>query len=100
MEYEHLEYPEAIEALARTIGVPVPREGAEDAPKRPRKDKNLYTLLEEAAVWFQAQLPQNPDALGYLQRRGLSKDVIKRFGLGFAPPNSFFRAGIGALRGR
>ncbi|MDQ5769826.1 DNA primase [Thiothrix subterranea] len=89
MEYEHLEYPEAIEALARTIGVPVPREGAEDAPKRPRKDKNLYTLLEEAAVWFQAQLPQNPDALGYLQRRGLSKDVIKRFGLGFAPPNSF-----------
>ncbi len=88
MEYEHLEYPEAIEALARTMGVTVPREGAEDALKRPRKDKNLYALLEEAAVWFQAQLSQNPDAFGYLQRRGLSNDVVKRFGLGFSPPNS------------
>lgn len=88
MEYEHLEYPEAIEALARTIGVQVPREGAADAPTRKRKDPNLYTLLEEAAVWFQAQLKQNPDATGYLQQRGLSGEVSTRFGLGYAPVNS------------
>ncbi|WMP17782.1 DNA primase [Thiothrix lacustris] len=88
MEYEHLEYPEAIEALARTIGVPVPREGAEDAPKRKRKDPNLYTLLEDAAVWFQSQLKQNPDAIGYLQQRGLSGKISARFGLGYAPANS------------
>lgn len=85
MEYEHLEYPEAIEALARTVGVQVPREGAEDAPKRKRKDKDLYALLEESAAWFQGQLQQNPDAIGYLKKRGLSAEVSTRFGLGYAP---------------
>lgn len=85
MEYEHLAYPEAIEALARTAGVQVPREGAEDAPKRKPTNKSLYTLMEEATTWFQAQLPQNPTAREYLQQRGLSADIISRFGIGYAP---------------
>lgn len=85
MEYEHLAYPEAIEALARTAGVQVPREGAEDAPKRKPTNKSLYTLMEEATTWFQAQLPQNPAAREYLQQRGLSADIISRFGIGYAP---------------
>jgi DNA primase len=85
MEYEHLAYPEAIEALARTAGVQVPREGAEDAPKRKPTNKSLYTLMEEATTWFQAQLSQNPAAREYLQQRGLSADIISRFGIGYAP---------------
>jgi DNA primase len=85
MEYEHLEYVEAIEALARTAGVPVPREGADDAPKRKRTDQNLYALMEDAAVWFQSQLKQSPAALEYLQQRGLSEAVSARFGLGYSP---------------
>ncbi|HRJ52583.1 MAG TPA: DNA primase [Candidatus Thiothrix moscowensis] len=85
MEYEHLEYVEAIEALARTVGVQVPREGADDAPKRKRSDGSLYHLLEDAAVWFQGQLKQTSTALEYLQQRGLSADIITRFGLGYAP---------------
>ncbi len=85
MDYDHLEYVEAIEALARTAGVQVPREGAEDAPKRKRISKTLYTLMEEAATWYQAQLPQFPPAREYLQKRGLSAEIISRFGLGYAP---------------
>lgn len=85
MEYEHLEYPEAIEALARTVGVPVPREGAENAPKRKARDANLYVLLEEAAAWYQAQLQQSPNAREYLHQRGLTAEVQKLFGLGYAP---------------
>lgn len=85
MEYEHLEYPEAIESLARTIGVQVPREGAEDAPKPRKKDGNLYVLLDEAALWYQEQLKQSPTAREYLQGRSLSAEVIARFGLGYAP---------------
>lgn len=85
MEYEHLEYVEAIEALARTVGVQVPREGADDAPKKQRRDSNLYSLLEEAAGWYQDQLRQNPVATEYLRKRGLSGEVSARFGLGFAP---------------
>lgn len=85
MEYDHLDYVEAVEALARTIGIPVPREGTEDAPKRKRTDKNLYTLMEEATLWFQTQLKQNPEAQSYLAQRGLSAEIINRFGLGYAP---------------
>ncbi len=96
MEYEHLEYVEAIEALSRTIGVQVPREGAEDAPKRKRRDANLYTLLEESASWYQGQLRQNPVAIEYLRNRGLSGEVITRFGLGYAPSGP----GLGRQLGR
>lgn len=87
MEYEHLEYVEAIEALARTAGVQVPREGAQDAPKRKRRDASLYGLLEESARWYQGQLRQTPAAIEYLQKRGLSGEVSARFGLGYAPVN-------------
>ncbi|MBU0654457.1 MAG: DNA primase [Gammaproteobacteria bacterium] len=87
MEYEHLEYVEAIEALARTAGVQVPREGAQDAPKRKRRDASLYGLLEESARWYQGQLRQTPAAIEYLQKRGLSGEVSARFGLGYAPAN-------------
>lgn len=89
MEYEHLEYVEAIEALARTIGVQVPRESTGDAPKRqisaPAHDKNLYDLLQQASQWYQNQLPQAHTAITYLTQRGLSEAIIERFGLGFAP---------------
>jgi DNA primase len=85
MEYEHLEYVEAIEALARSAGVQVPREGAEDAPKRKRVGKDVYALMEESVAWFQSQLKQNPNAREYLQKRGLSAEVISLFGVGYAP---------------
>lgn len=86
MEYEHLEYPEAIEALARSVGVQVPREGAEAAPKRKQQGQGLYALMDEAVGWFQTQLKQNPGANEYLRQRGLSAEIISGFSLGYAPP--------------
>lgn len=92
MEYEHLDYVEAIEALARTVGVQVVREGAEAAsPGRNRPDSSLYDLLTEAANWYEAQLGQSAGAREYLQRRGLNEAIISRFGLGYAPAG----AGVG-----
>ena len=85
MEYENLEYVEAIEALARTAGVSVPREGASDAPKKPKADQNLYHLLTKVSEWYQQQLPQFSPALNYLQQRGLSQTIIQQFNLGYAP---------------
>lgn len=89
MEYEHLEYVEAIEALARTIGVQVPRESTGNAPKRQTqaasRDKNLHELLQRAMQWYQSQLIQSSTAQAYLKQRELSAEMVERFGLGFAP---------------
>lgn len=85
MDYEHLDYVEAVEALARTIGVQIPREGAEHAPSVKRAASDLYQLLAAAAVWYQNQLLQTAQANHYLQARGLNEEIIQRFALGFSP---------------
>ncbi|AND70018.1 DNA primase [Dyella thiooxydans] len=84
MEYERLEFPDAVEELAQSVGLTVPREGGRD--ERPREDKtDLYALLDAAANWYQQQLPKNPDAQAYCRKRGLDADTIARFRLGWAP---------------
>lgn len=84
MDYDRLEFPDAVEELAQTVGLTVPREGGRDA--RPREDKtDLYDLLDAAALWYENQLPGNADAQAYCKKRGLDAETIKRFRLGWAP---------------
>ena len=84
MDYERLEFPDAVEELAQTVGLTVPREGGRD--ERPREDKtDLYALLDAAALWYEGELPRNPDAQAYCRKRGLDAETIKRFRLGWAP---------------
>ncbi len=83
MEYERMDFVEAIEALAESQGLEVPREGGE-APPRPAHDE-LYDLLGQAAAWFQQQLKTHPEAVDYLKGRGLSGQIAAEFGLGYAP---------------
>ena len=89
MEYEHLDFPEAIEELARQAGLEVPREGG-DADSRPRRQNTeLYSLLAQADHFYQQQLRQHPQAaraVDYLKQRGLSGQTAAEFGIGFAPP--------------
>ncbi|OOG44350.1 DNA primase [Rhodanobacter sp. C06] len=84
MDYERLEFPDAVEELAQSVGLTVPREGARD--ERPREDKtDLYALLDASASWYQEQLPKNAEAQAYCKKRGLDADTIARFRLGWAP---------------
>jgi DNA primase len=84
MEYERLEFPDAVEELAQSVGLTVPREGGRD--ERPREDKtDLYALLDASASWYQQQLPKSPEAQAYCKKRGLDADTIARFRLGWAP---------------
>jgi DNA primase len=84
MDYERLEFPDAVEELAQTVGLTVPREGGRD--ERPREDKtDLYALLDAAAGWYEGELPRNPDAQAYCRKRGLDAETIRRFRLGWAP---------------
>ena len=84
MDYERLEFPDAVEELAQSVGLTVPREGGRD--DRPREDKtDLYALLDASARWYQEQLPRSPEARAYCDRRGLDAGTIERFRIGWAP---------------
>ena len=84
MDYERLEFPDAVEELAQTVGLKVPREGGREAA--PREDKtDLYTLLDAAASWYEGELPRNAEAQAYCRKRGLDAETIAKFRIGWAP---------------
>ena len=87
MNYEHMEFPEAIEDLAGDLGIEVPRE-ASSGPNRPKQHESLLPLLDRANRYFKSRLRQHanaPVAVNYLKKRGLSGEVARHFELGFAP---------------
>jgi DNA primase len=86
MDYDNLSFPEAIEELARSAGMEVPREAGGGADEH-RHDH--YSLLEKVDHFYRAQLRQHPQAaraVDYLKARGLSGEIAQTFGLGYAPP--------------
>jgi DNA primase len=88
MDYENLSFPEAIEELARSAGMDVPREAGSAGDHDDRRHDH-YSLLEKADHFYRGQLRQHPQAgraVDYLKARGLSGEIAQTFGLGFAPP--------------
>ncbi|MCT7941079.1 DNA primase [Shewanella holmiensis] len=88
MEYDRLEFVDAIEELASQLGLDVPQENGNAKRQDHGLSRDLYQLMEEANLFYQSQLRQHQDkqkVLDYLDFRGLSDDVIKHFGIGFAP---------------
>ncbi len=84
MEYERLEFPDAVEELAKTVGLTVPREGGgQQAVREDRSDS--YAILDQAAAWYQQQLGQDAEAQAYCRQRGLDAEIIARFRIGWAP---------------
>lgn len=86
MEYEHLDFVEAIESLADSMGVTVPREkgGKAPSPEQRQRSKDLYSLLEDANSYYQLQLKNSTQAIDYLKDRDLSGDICKRFNIGYS----------------
>src|SRR3990172_5249096 len=60
MEYEHLEFVEAVHELAGQVGLQVPQQAVGSAPAQAGKD--LYELLHQAAHFYARQLREHPDA--------------------------------------
>lgn len=88
MEYDKLEFPEAVEELANLLGLEVPRDqfSTNQKPQASFKTKrNLYELMQDISLFYHAQLTKNLIAQSYLQQRGLSDEVIERFQIGFVP---------------
>jgi DNA primase len=86
MEYEHLDFVDAIETLAAEYHVEVPREDAPATASQARDDKQpLYNVLEQASQLYQRQLRNSERAIKYLKQRGLSGETARRYKLGYAP---------------
>ncbi len=82
MEYDRLEFVEAVETLARQVGVEVPRE----AQRRPTADhSSLFDALAAADRFFRAELKKAATAVDYLKARGLTGVVARDFAIGYAP---------------
>jgi DNA primase len=82
MEFEHMSFVEAIEALANSMGVEVPRsEGDQPA----RRYDELFSLMDTVARHWQSCLKDAPPAVEYLKNRGIDGSTAKRFGIGYAP---------------
>lgn len=90
MDHDHLDFVQAVEDLAKQAGMEVPREesGRPHTPRQPT-DSPLYPLLTAAAGFYRQALKSHPTrkaAVDYLKGRGLSGEIARDFGLGFAPP--------------
>ncbi len=83
MNYDRLEFPDAVEELASRAGLKVPYEGGREAPREDSAD--LYNVLDAAAAFYRRQLAANATARAYFDRRGLDDATIARFNLGYAP---------------
>ena len=83
MNYDRLEFPDAVEELANRAGLKVPYEGGQAAPREDSSE--LYELLDAATGYYRRQLAASTTALDYFQRRGLDEAIIARFRLGYAP---------------
>ena len=85
MEIENLSFPEAVEFLARRVGMELPEQNRSDPESRRREQ--LLALNKDAARFFYDQFrsPAGAPAQAYALRRELTPATVKKFGLGFAP---------------
>jgi len=90
MNYDSLDFPQAVENLAGEYGIEVPKETTSKAEKqRQSKNSMILALLEQANQHFQQQLRHHGNrqsAVDYLKARGLSGAFARDFMIGYAPP--------------
>lgn len=86
MQHDNLSFIEAIEALASEAGLEVPKASPQEI-KKAKEEKSLYSLLEDATRWMEAQLrdPSNQQAYRYITERGNTEEQLNAFRVGYAP---------------
>ncbi len=85
MEYNGLSFVEAIHDLAKQVGMIVPQE-ARDVDRPPKQSVvGLQEALQQAALYYKAELKKSERAIAYLKSRGLSGLIAAKFQVGYAP---------------
>jgi DNA primase len=90
MEHTGMSFIEAVRDLAQQYGLQVPEEDASPqdrarAAEQRQKQATLNDVLEKAGEAYYQQLKKTQRAIDYLKGRGLSGEIAKHFGLGYAP---------------
>ncbi len=83
MNFDRLDFVEAVESLAQQLGVEVPRE--QGRSYRAKIDPDIYAVLAQAEKFYRQSLRDSKEAIEYLKGRGLSGEVARDFGIGYAP---------------
>ena len=90
MDYERLDFREAVEGLAQSVGLEIPQDDPRSGNDAPRdQNKPLYETLERASKFYERALRQHPErhkVVNYLKGRGLTGEIARDFRIGFAPP--------------
>jgi DNA primase len=84
IEYDHMEFREAVQELASMVGMEVPQEQGESQVQGVSKAP-LYEVLDKAANFYKERLKDSQVAIDYLKGRGLTGEIARDFGMGFAP---------------
>ncbi len=88
MEYDRIDFPQAVEQLSRRLGIEVPQEASIHHHEKTERLKENYSILDKSADYYEQQLRNHADrakAVEYLKQRGLSGQIAKRYQIGFAP---------------
>jgi len=90
MEHTGMSFIEAVKELAQHYGLQVPEDEASPqdrarAAEQRQKQATLNDVLEKAGEAYRKHLKSAPRAIDYLKRRGLSGEIARQFGLGYAP---------------
>ncbi len=80
---ENLEYAEAVKVLAARCGVAIPEDSSQE--RGGVRKSRMLEMNKEAARFFRTALYSSEEAKAYLIKRGLNKNTVSRFGIGYAP---------------
>ena len=83
MNYDRLEFLDAVEELARRAGVEVPRDTRQHNEDSETRD--VYAAMDATAKYFQRQLAGSEKARAYVARRGIDDQIVARYAIGYAP---------------
>ncbi|MHB1123682.1 MAG: DNA primase [Ramlibacter sp.] len=90
MEHAGMSFPEAVKDLAQQYGMQVPDDDSSPqdrarAAEQKQRQATLNEVLEKAGAAYRKHLKASPRAVEYLKGRGLSGEIAREFGLGYAP---------------
>ena len=83
MNYDRLEFLDAVDELARRAGMEVPRDTRQKNEDSGTRD--LYAAMDAAARFFRQQLAGSAKARAYVEKRGIAPEIVERYAIGYAP---------------
>ena len=85
IEYQGMSFVDAVEDLAKSVGLTVPQDTKKISPETKEKNLALGEVLDLASQYYQSALKKSERAIAYLKKRGLTGQIAKTFQLGYAP---------------